>query len=180
MKLQDSASLFGLRHTIEKLNSNGKLLQTEIDNLVQIQAESDDEAYDALSVAIGYIPENGDAKLCGNRCRFHLEDPKYKDHCVLMKPDVTIPNVATCTEYVKGPPHEPRPPMGLITPEQVGAVTGKAQCKRCTRRGNIPGVCAIATSILRKVFKVKRDFKIDAGGCCNLNKVKGQKPIKSK
>jgi len=154
--------------------------------LLNIEASEDnfDQAYKALSVAIGYVPKDGTKKLCGNRCRFHLEEGPYKLHCILMQPNLTVPNVATCTEYVKGPAHEFKnlkgiiKPMNLLKPEQVGLVSGEAQCMRCTRRGKIAGQCKAVTDVLQNVLGFKKKvFTIDAEGCCNWNITKDQKPI---
>jgi hypothetical protein len=157
-------------------------LQDTID-LVQIQATSSNSEVEALCVAVGYLDPDGTQKLCGDRCIFHFESGKYKDRCALLGQDVVVPNVASCTYYAKGDPVEKWQdpdvkPEKIFTPEEVGLISGKVQCKRCIRKGSVDGVCAALTSVLRKVLGVKQDFKIDGDGCCNWNKAKGQKVIK--
>ena len=147
-------------------------------NLVQISAAGDDAELEALRVAFGYVGPDGTTKQCGNRCRFHMEEAPYANRCVLMSNKINVPDKASCTEYVKGPPHEVKKPMGLITPEQVGLVTGDVQCKRCVRRGNVEGICGAITKLARAIG-IKKDFKIEGDGCCNWNKAKGQKEVTS-
>src|SRR5712675_622788 len=143
-------------------------------NLVQIQAASDlEQSQKELTVAVGYLGSDGTAKLCGNRCLFHIESGRFKDRCTLLGKDVVVPNLASCSYYAKGEPaekwanHQPVIPVQILTPEQVGLVSGKVQCKRCVR-SNGKGVCNALTAVLRKVLGFKgATFKIEPDACCN-------------
>lgn len=151
--------------------------------LVQIQANSSSSELSALTVAVGYLGPDDTQKLCGDRCIFHFESGKYKDRCALLGQDVNVPNIASCTYYAKGDPVEKWQdpdvkPEKIFTPEEVGLVIGKVQCKRCIRRGGDKDYCAVLTTVLKKVLKVDKNFEIDGDGCCNWNKSKGQKLIK--
>ena len=151
--------------------------------LVQIKASSPSDEVEALCVAVGYVGEDGTQKLCGDRCVFHFESGQYKDRCAILGKKVDVPDIASCTYYIKGEPVEKWQdpdvePEALFTPEEVGLVIGKVQCKRCIRRGSIEGICAALTTVLKKVLKIDQDFKIEGSGCCNWNKSKNQKLIK--
>lgn len=155
-------------------------------SLVQISASSDEAAIQALAVAVGYIGEDGTQKLCGDSCIFHIEAGQYKKRCTLLGKKVVVPKIASCTQYAKGQSADkwqtalqPVVPEAIFTPEEVGLVIGKVQCKRCVRRGDVPGVCDALTDVLKRVCKVNAVFKIVANGCCNWNKAPGQKEVTS-
>lgn len=139
-----------------------------------------------LTVAVGYFGPDGTQKLCGDRCMFHIEDGKYKDRCTLLGKNTDVPDIASCTYYAKGQSADkwektlqPVIPVKIFTPEQVGLVIGKVQCKRCTRSAG-DGTCKALTNVLQQVLGFKNaKFNIDPDGCCNWNKAPGQEQVKS-
>lgn len=164
-----------------------------LEDLIQIQTgtekvngaeKSADEAIATLKVAVMYVGPDGTAKLCGNRCMFHIESGEYKNRCMLLGKNVEVPNLASCSEYMKGKPAEkwqkglqPPIPQAIFTPEEVGLILGKVQCKRCIRSDG-KGTCLFLTDILQKVMGFKGAvFKIDGDACCNANRSNGQEAV---
>lgn len=137
---------------------------------------SAEEASKSLRAAVLYLGPDGTKKECGDRCMMHLEEGKNKDKCTIHG-DVYVPNQASCGFYVRGKAAAPdHPVMKVYTPEETGLIYGKVLCKNCVRANEDASVCVALTDVLQKVCGFEEaEFKIEPMGCCNWNRVPGQK-----
>jgi len=134
-----------------------------------------DDMMETLTTAFAYMPPDGTAKLCGDRCALHVEEGPNKDRCLILGPDVFVPNVASCNYYVKGPAADPDSRLDrAVEPYLADLVYGCVQCKRCNRANEDASVCLFLTSILNKVFGKEGQFKIQPDGCCSAQRGKQQ------
>ena len=126
-----------------------------------------------LAAAVIYMKSDGTQKQCGDRCAMHIEDGVNKNRCLIFGEDVIVPNKASCCFYVKGPAATSDSKFLVSMSTDVGGlVLGEVTCKNCIRANEDVSVCNFLTAILKKVWNVDTEFKIEPDACCNAQQSK--------